>query len=110
MSTIESTTQNGALPPLAINRQVALLRFAQFWVISTTVFTGVALALQAVVLAPYPGTDADPLMKTFAYTAVSALIATSLKFLVVGLWGERVESKLESHRPIRLAQAFSKDV
>lgn len=108
MSTV--VAREGALPPLEVARQVELLRFAQFWVVATTVFTGVTLALGAVILAPFPGTNSDPMMKAFGYSAVSALIATALKFLVVRLWGRQVETKLSTNRPIKLRQAFSKDV
>ena len=110
MSTVAARTTNGALPPLEATRQAELLRFAQFWVVATTVFTGVSLALGAVILAPFPGTNSDPMMKAFGYAAVSAFIATLLKILVVRLWGRQVETKLSSNRPIRLRQALSRDV
>ena len=109
MSTLVPARE-GALPQLTGAQKASRLRFAQTWVIATMVFTGVSLALGAVMLAPYPGTDRDPILKSFGYTAVFVVLATALKFGVVRLYGSRIEAKLDSHRPIKLRQAFSRDV
>lgn len=87
-----------------------LRRFAQVAVVGAALFAGVSIALKVPVLAPFPGTTGDPLMRTFGYTAVFAVILTSFKVGVVRVWGNWIERRTERNRAVVLRHAFSREI
>ena len=98
------------IAPLSAQKQSSLRPFALLAVLSATVFSGIVIALQVAILAPYPGTGGDITMKVLSLITMMGIIATILKIGEVRLMGPSIERKLESGRSVKLSDMFNREI
>lgn len=98
------------IAPLTATQKTALRPWAKAVTVVSTIFAGVAIALQVAILAPFPGTSGDMVMRTLSFLAVFAVIATAFKIPEVLIMGPVIERRLESGRSVRLMHIFNREI
>jgi hypothetical protein len=96
--------------PLTVTQKTALRPWAKAATIVSTIFSGVAIALQVAILAPFPGTSGDLVMRALSFLAIFAVIATAFKVPEVLIMGPVIERRLKCGRVVRLKDVFNREI
>lgn len=101
---------SSTIAPLSTAKKTALRPLASGYSLAAAVFAGVAIALAIAVLAPYPGTQGDPIMKVLSFTVSFAVLATAFKVIEVLLLGQKIEKQIGTNRKVELRGIFNRDI